>query len=145
MSLASGFQIQRIPFNAIDNIQPSGVWAGSATELTTLDKGVYFANWNVSYQVNGAGPITNTQTVITMNDPYLSGGIIAASTPLTGQMGLSGAQPMKQTVTNTFIVSQNNTPIYVYMNCVLTSGTWGTTNFNEQYLNFISFVKISSL
>lgn len=144
MASASGFQSIRIALNKIPNTQASGVWSGSSTKITQLDKGIYFCNWNVSYQVNGTGPITNSQTVVTSTQPYLSSGIVLASSPLTGAMGLSGTEPMRQTVTNTFIILQDNTPIYVYLSCTLT-GQWGTTNISEQYLNYISFTRISSL
>lgn len=145
MALASGFQSIRIPLNNIPNTQPSGTWSGSTTQITTLDPGIYFVNWNVSYQVNGIGPITNTLAIVTLNAVYTGpNAVIAASSPLTGAMGLTGTEPMRQTVTNTIIVTQPNTPVYVFLQCTLT-GLWGTTNVNEQYLNSLSFTKITSL
>lgn len=145
MSVRNGFDSIRILLNAIPNTQASGVWVGNGTSITTLDPGIYFVNYNVSYTVNGVGPITNSQTVITTGNTFTSGlGQVIAATPLTGPMGLIGTASMRQTLSNTFIITAENTPIYVYLSCTLT-GQWGTTNANEVSLNKISFTKISNL
>jgi hypothetical protein len=145
MSVRNGFDSIRILLNAIPNTQVSGVWVGNNISVTTLDPGIYFVNYNVSYTVNGAGPITNSQTVITRGNTFTSGlGQVLVATPLTGQMGLLGNASMRQTLCNTCIITAENTPIYVYLSCTLT-GQWGTTNANEVGLNTISFTKISNL
>ena len=59
-------------------------------------------------------------------------------------MGLTGTNAMRQTLSNTFVVTTDDTPFYLYLTCT-TTGTWGTTNIQEQYMNIISFTKISSL
>ena len=143
MSIRQGFDSIRVLLNAIPNTQASWVWNGNGTQITTLSKGVYFVNYNVSYQAN-AGPITNSQTVITTGASFAGGGQIISSTPITGALGLTGNSSMRQTLSNTFIVTTDNTPIFVYLSCTLT-GTWGTTNVNEINMNVISFTKISSL
>jgi hypothetical protein len=145
MSTRNGFDSIRVLLNNIPNTQASGVWVGNANVITTLDPGIYFVNYNVSYTVNGAGPITNSQTIITTGNTFTSGlGQVVVSTPLTGQMGLLGTDSMRQTLSNTFVINAENTPIYVYLSCTLT-GQWGTTNVNETELNTITFTKISSL
>jgi hypothetical protein len=142
MSIKNGFQSIRVLLNNIPVTQPSGVWSGNGTQITTLDKGIYFCNWNISY--NTTGLITNSQTAITLNNTFTSGlGQVVAITPLTGQMGLTGTSSMRQTLSNTFIVSANNTPVYVYLSCT-TAGVWGTINAVEQALNTLTFTKISS-
>lgn len=144
MAIRNGFQSIRVPLNNIPNTQASGVWSGSSNPVTLLDKGVYFLNYNVSYQAIN-GPITNSQTVITSNASFVSTlGQIIASTPLTGAMGVTGSSSMRQTLSNTFNITADNTPIYVYLSCTLT-GTWGTINANEGALNTISFTRIGSL
>ena len=145
MSIRNGFNSIRVVLNAIPNTQASGAWAGNANVITTLDPGIYFVNYNVSYTVNGAGPITNSQTVITTGNTFTSGlGQVVCSTPLTGQMGLLGTNSMRQTLSNTFVITAENTPIYVYLSCTLT-GQWGTTNASESGLNTITFTKISNI
>lgn len=144
MATRNGFQSTRILLNAIPNTQPSGTWSGNNTPITFLDKGVYFCNFNVAYACGGTGPITNSQTAICINAPFTSGGIIVASTPITGQMGMSGANSLKQIVSNTFYITANNTPIYVYLSCTLT-GPWGTTNPQDIGLNIVSFTQLSTL
>ena len=143
MAIRNGFQSTRVSLNNIPNTQASGVWAGNNIALTTLDPGVYFCNYNVSYDVTG-GPITNSQAIITLTASFAGGGQVVCATPLTGQMGLAGNNSMRQTLSNTFVVTAPNTPIFVYLNCICV-GTWGTTNAAEQYMNIISFTKISSL
>jgi hypothetical protein len=144
MSIKNGFDSIRCLLNNIPNTQASGVWVGSGTQLTTLNKGVYFVNYNVSY-IPSTGAITNSQTVITTGLSFVGGGQIVASTPVTGAMGVTGASAMRQTLSNTFIVTTDNTPIFVYLSCTVSAGTWGSTNVNEQSLNIVSFTKISSL
>jgi hypothetical protein len=145
MAIRSGFQSSRIMLNNIPNTQPSGLWSGNNTPITYLSPGVYFCNYNVSYLVNGTGPITNTQAYISLGASVSGGGQIVAATPQTGQLGLVGTNSMRQTISNSFVVTSPNTPMYVYLNCVLTGATWGTTNASEVYLNIVSFTKISSL
>jgi hypothetical protein len=144
MAIRNGFQVTRILLNNIPNIQASGVWSGNNTPVTTLDKGVYFVNFNVAYACGGTGPITNSQTAICINSPFSGGGLIIASTPITGQMGMSGANTMKQTLSNTFVVTADNTPIYVYLSVTLT-GPWGTVNPQDANLNIITFTRLSNL
>lgn len=144
MSIRNGFDSIRVLLNNIPNTQASGTWSGNATPITTLNKGIYFVNYNVSYQAIN-GPITNSQTVLTTGNTFVSGlGQIICGTPVTGAMGVTGASSMRQTMSNTFIVTVDATPVYAYLSCTLT-GTWGTINANEGSLNVISFTKISSL
>lgn len=145
MSIRNGFDSTRVLLNNIPDTQPSGVWIGNSIPITSLNRGVYIVNYNIAYQCNGVGPITNSQTVITSNASYTNNGQIIVSNSPTGQMGAVGNNPMRYTLSNTFIISTDNTPIYVYLSCTLTGATWGTININEQQLNTIAFTKISSL
>ena len=144
MSIKSGFDSIRVLVNNIPNTQVSGVYVGNGNIITYLDAGIYFVNYNVSY-IPTVGPITNSQAIITSGLSFTGGGQVICSTPLTGQMGLTGTNAMRQTLSNTFVVPNNNTPFYLYLTCTVTAGTWGTTNASEQYMNIISFTKISSL
>lgn len=144
MATRNGFSTIRILLNAIPNTQVSGAWSGNNTPITILDKGVYFVNFNVAYACGGTGPITNSQTAICLNNSFTNNGSIIASTPITGQMGMSGANSMKQTLSNTFYVTQDNTPIYIYLSCTLT-GPWGTVNIQDANLNIVSFTKLANL
>jgi hypothetical protein len=130
--------------NNIPTTQVSGVYAGNGNIITYLDAGIYFVNYNVSF-LPTVGPITNSQAIITSGLSFTGGGQVVCSTPLTGQMGLVGTNAMRQTISNTFVVSNNATPFYVYLTCTVTAGTWGTFNPNEVYMNIISFTKISAL
>lgn len=144
MSVKNGFDSIRVILNNIPNTQVSGLYADNGNIITYLDAGIYFVNYNVSY-VPTVGPITNSQAIITSGLSYAAGGQVVCSTPFTGQMGLAGTNAMRQTISNTFVVSNNATPFYVSLNCIVTAGTWGTTNAQEQYMNIISFTKISAL
>ena len=143
MSIAQGFPTTRILLNNIPLTQPSGVWSGNNTPITYLNRGTYLCNFNVSYIVNGTGPITNTQTYVSLYAP--PGGstsqVICAS-PQTGQMGLTGSNSMKQTISNTFQVVSDQVPVYVYLNCVLTGATWGTLLVSEVNLNILTITQI---
>jgi hypothetical protein len=55
-------------------------------------------------------------------------------------MGSLGANGQRYTLSNTFIISNDATPIYVYLSCTLTGATWGTVNPNEVQMNIISFL-----
>lgn len=144
MSIATGFQTIRILLNNIPNTQPSGTWVGNATPITYLDRGVYFVNYNVSYECAGPGPITNSQTAICIDAPFIGAGKIIATTPITGPMGLSGTNSMRMTLSNTAVITTDNTPIYMYLSCTIT-GPWGTINPQDSNLNILSFTKLSSL
>lgn len=145
MSIKNGFDSVRVLLNNIQNTQPSGVWSGNNTIQTYLNKGIYIANYNVSYICNGTGPITNSQTVITAGSSFTNNGQIIVGTSPMGQLGNLGNNNQRYTLSNTFIITTDNTPIYVYLSCTLTLATWGTVNVNEQAMNIISFTKISSL
>lgn len=145
MSIKNGFDSIRILLNNIPDTQPSGVWSGNNTIRTYLNKGIYIVNYNVSYQCNGIGPITDSQTVITAGASYTNNGQIIVSNSPTGQMGAVGNNPMRYTLSNTFIIYNDATPIYVYLSCTLTGATWGTINNNEQQLNSITFTRVSAL
>ena len=144
MSIKNGFPTIRVSLNAIPNTQASGVWSQNGTQLTSLDKGVYIVNYNVSY-IPSVGPITNSQTVITSGLSYIGGGQVICATPLTGALALTGVSAMRQTLTNTFIVTADNTPIFVYLSCTVSAGFWGTLLASEQDLNIITFIKIGSV
>jgi hypothetical protein len=143
MSVRNGFPTIRVSLNNIPNTQASGVWSGNGTQLTNLDKGVYIVTYNVSY-IPSVGPITNSQTVLTTGQSFTGGGQVISATPLTGALALTGVSAMRQTLTNTFIVSADNTPIFVYLSCTVSAGTWGTTSASEASLNIITFTKIAS-
>lgn len=145
MAIRSGFDSIRVLLNNITNNQPSGVWSGNNNIQTYLNKGIYIVNYNVSYNCNGTGPITNSQTVITSGASFTNNGQIIVGTSPMGQLGNLVNNNQRYTLSNTFIISGDATPIYVYLSCTLTGATWGTTNVNEQQMNIISFTKISSL
>lgn len=145
MSIRNGFDSTRVLLNNIPNTQASGVWVGNNTIQTYLSKGIYIVNYNVSYVCNGTGPTTNTQTVITSGASFTNNGQILVGTSPTGQLGSLGNNGQRYTLSNTFIITTDNTPIYAYLSCTLTGATWGTVNANEVQMNIISFTKISSL
>ena len=145
MSVRNGFDSIRVLLNNIPNTQPSGVWSGNNNIQTYLNKGIYIVNYNVSYGCNGTGPTTNTQTVITAGASFTKNGQIIVGTSPTGQMGSLGANGQRYTLSNTFVISADATPVYVYLSCTLTGATWGTVNIAEQSMNIVSFTKISSL
>jgi len=145
MSVRSGFDSIRVLLNNIPNTQVSGVWSGNNNMQTYLNRGVYIVNYNVSYVCNGTGPTTNTQTVITSGASFTNNGQIIVGTSPTGQMGSIGNNGQRYTLSNTFVITTDNTPIYVYLSCTLTGATWGTVNANEVQMNIVSFTKISSL
>ena len=144
MSTRNGFPTIQIALNNIPNTQASGVWSGNNTQLTTLDSGVYLVTYTVAY-IPSVGPITNSQTVLTTGQSFGGGGQIIASTPITGALALTGVSAMRQTLTNTFIVSTDNTPIFLYLSCTVTAGFWGTTLASEVALNTITFTQIGTV
>lgn len=144
MSTRNGFQTIRIALNNIPNTQPSGVWSGNGTQLTTIDSGVYLVTYTVAY-IPTTGPITNSQTVLTTGLSFTGGGQIIASTPITGQLALTGVSAMRQTLSNVFTITADNTPIFLYLSCTVSAGTWGTVLATEAALNTITFTKIGSV
>jgi hypothetical protein len=144
MSTKDGFQTIRVSLNNIPNTQASGVWSQNGTKLTSLDKGVYLVTYNISY-IPSVGPITNSQTVITSGLSFTGGGSVIAATPLTGALALTGLSAMRQTLTNVFIITANDTPIFLYLSCIVSAGFWGTTLASEAALNIMTFTKIGSV
>jgi hypothetical protein len=143
MSIAGGFPTIRVLLNNIAITQPSGVWSGNTTPVTYLNRGTYICNFNVSYIVSGTGPITNTQTQVSLYDtPGGATSQVICSSPQTGQMGLAGTNAMRQTISNTFQVTADQVPVYVYLNCVLTGATWGTVYPSELNLSILTFTQI---
>lgn len=145
MSVKNGLQNIRIPVNSIPNTQPSGQWVGNNDVITILEKGVYICNYTVAYYPSIGGQITNTQTIITKDLPDIGGGHIIACSPLTGDLGLGINEPLRQSLCNTFVITNDGTAIYLYLSCTVGGGTWGTTNPLGQNINIINFMRLSSL
>ena len=143
MASRTGYQTIFLKPN-VPNTQPSGVWSGVATPITYLDRGTYLCNFNVSYIVgSGVGNITQTLTAVTADLQWTDVNCnIITSTPNTGALGSTLTQPLRQVISNIFTLENNNTPIFLYLECSLT-GTWGLTTV-EPNLNVICFTKISN-
>jgi hypothetical protein len=145
MAVRNGLKTTRISLNSIPNTQISGQWVGNYDVITLLDKGIYICNYTVAYYPSVGGQITNSQTILTKDLPDIGGGHIISCSPLTGTLGLGVNEAMRQSLCNTFVITQDNTAIYLYLSCTLGGGTWGTTNALETNLNVINFTKLSSL
>jgi hypothetical protein len=63
--MRTGFKPHSVIAINIPNTQASGDWSGISTPITTLNSGVYYFTYNISYIPVGAGPISNTFTAIT--------------------------------------------------------------------------------
>ena len=142
MASKTGYKNILLKLN-IPNTQPSGTWSGVGNPITYLDKGTYLCSLNVQYVVgSGTGNISQTLTAITTMLPWTDVNTnVICSSPNTGAMGTALTQSMVQNLANTFTVTVDNTPIYIYLQCTLT-GTWDLTVTNSN-LNVISFTKLS--
>lgn len=144
MSVRNGLETIRIPVNSIPNTQISGQWFGNNDVITILNKGVYICNYTVAYYPSVGSQITNSQTFLTKDLPDIGGGHIISCSPITGTLGLGVNEPMRQSLCNTFVITNDGTAIYLYLSCTLV-GTWGTNNALGNNLNIITFTKLSSL
>ena len=144
MALRTGFKPHSVVSINIPNTQPSGDWSGISTPITTLDSGVYYFTYNISYVPVGVGPISNTFTAITTVFPWIDANTnIVCSTPNTGQLGGINTDILYQSLSGTAIITTDNTPVYLKLYCAVT-GTWGTILPTSNQLNRIIILKLSS-
>ena len=155
MSIKSGFQIIKVPVLANNNV--SGLWVGNANPITYLDVGTYLFTWNLSCLPSLATDlITTSQFAITANQPYLIAGYsIVAVTTILNSMGMfaqaGGYNELSWELMNVYTVTANNTPIYAYQNCILSTAgtlapthTWHNDGGNENNLNRVNILRLSS-
>jgi len=154
MSVKSGLQIIKVPVLANTNL--SGLWIGNTTPITYLDVGTYLLTWNVAcYPTLATDLITTSQFSITANQPYLSAGYsVVAITTILNSLGMiaqaGGYNELSWELMNVYTITANNTPIYAYQNCVLSTAgvlspthTWYNTVLLETNLNRVNIIRIS--
>ena len=121
MSVRNGLGARQVLVRAVNNL--SGVWAGNANPITYLDIGTYLVVWNVSCVPDtNTDIITTSQFVITVNQPYLAPEyLVVASSPILNGLGMAAGNELLWEIMNVFTITANNTPIYAYQNCILST------------------------
>jgi hypothetical protein len=144
MAIRNGFKPHSVVAINIPNTQISGDWSGISTPITTLDSGVYYFTYNISYVPIGVGPISTTLTAITTVLPWVDVNTnIVCSSPNTGHLGGGNEAIMYQSLSGTAIITTDNTPVYLKLYCAVT-GTWGSILPTSNQLNRIVILKLSS-
>ena len=111
--------------------QPTGDYAGNGNIITTLNKGTYLIVMNVGFLPLNGGQITNSQIGVTSNFPWGNGAeTIITANSLTGPQGLAPANEMRWSISNIFVNTADNVPLYVYLTCSCTTG-WYTDSVKE--------------
>ena len=91
--------------------------------------------------------------MITVIQPYLTAGyLVVASSPVLNALGMAAGNELLWEIMNVYNITTNNTPIYAYQNCILTTGgvpapthTWSNGVLANEGFNMarVNFIKIS--
>lgn len=122
MALVCGLQNIKLPFVIpITTPQASGLWAGNNTVFSRVNRGTYILNWNPRVApTNALNQITQFQMSIASVAPVgQPGSIYLATSPLCGLIGQQPGNAVTWALTNVFTITDDNTPIYVYLNIVV--------------------------
>jgi hypothetical protein len=130
MSIVSGLPNVKIPLVIGTQAAPnaSGAWnlagKGNTIQFTSLGIGTYYISWNPRVvPANAANQITQYQFAITINQPFgVAGNTILATSPLCGLIGQAAGNAVSWPVSNVVTITNNNTPVYVYLNVVAVGG-----------------------
>ena len=152
MSVRNGLGARQVLVRAVGNT--SGLWIGNANPITYLDVGTYLVVWNVSCVPDtNTDIITTSQFAITVNQPFLTPGylVVASSTILNG-LGMVAGNELLWEIMNVYTITANNTPIYAYQNCILSTAgvlapthTWSNGALANEGYNMarVNFIKLS--
>lgn len=154
MSLVSGVSNIRIPFvipqtpgnvsGALD-VTINGKTYSNTTVFTTINRGTYLVNWNPRVSPDGGIVISSFRFALTIN-AQLNGAnsITIATSPLVGNIGQGINNPVTWGLSNIFTITNDNTPVYVYMNVATnTGGKWYMATSNDvSNLDDIDFTRL---
>ena len=130
MSLVSGLPNIKIPLVIGSQAAPnaSGAWnlagKGNTVLFTRVNRGTYYISWNPRVApANAANQITQFQFAITINQPFgVGGNVILATSPLCGLIGQAAGNAVSWAVSNVVTITDDATPVYVYLNVVAVGG-----------------------
>jgi hypothetical protein len=145
MSSAAGLQIYRIPIQPVG--QTVAQWSGSTTPITYLDIGTYYLTYN-SAVVSSDSSMSNMYGIITKDALFAQPGwdVICASAKLSALGTVLGTTPLGFSISNTFVIDTDNTPIYLDLSITKSGGsTWGIPagNTYNNNMNYIVIVKLA--
>ena len=131
MASVCGLQNIKIPLTVATNA--SGLWVGNANVLTYLDKGTYLINWNPRPSPITAGNTINPfQFAISSVAPFGNvGAVLLIVSPLCGNIGQGVNNPVTWSMSNIFTITADATPIYAYLNVVVTATVPTTWQMNS--------------
>lgn len=145
MSVITGLPYIYLPFSL--GQQPDGVWVGSNTVFTTLDKGTYLVSWNPRALpfLGGADTVNSYHFAISINAPYSTpGSVTITESPRFGLVGQVAGNSVSSNFNNTFQINADNTSVYLYLNITTVNlGGWiANTNTTLKYLLPPQFTRI---
>lgn len=130
--------------------QTTSSWTGNGVPVTSLDRGIYYCVYNTTTKpINSGGNITSIQYVITQDNAYPTGNVLAGTGDLVNY-GISGtgSNIVGQTIANIINIENDNTPIYLTINVAYNSPSiiWGIQTQNtvwQLYYDVLYFVRLN--
>lgn len=144
MSVASGLDVIQIPIKPSN--QTTSLWTGSSptsSPITYLNKGTYNITYNCMIQAS-VGTLTNCFGIITKNALFAQPNYVELTASCkTGGLGAGGVGPLGFSIQNNIVITQDNTPIYLYLAVTISGGsTWGVPLGVTQYNSHMNYVCI---